>query len=77
LGRNIFIRGRIVVFFCSLFEILCPWGIADKRGAENLIIFKAETCFGPVPHESFFPQGQKHTISNFIREYSKWGVSHP
>ena len=31
-------------------KIFCSWGITDKkRWAENLIIFKVETCFGVFP----------------------------
>ena len=48
-----------------LLRIFCPWL------AEYLIITKKRLNLASAPfalHESFFHQGQKHNISNYIRE---------
>ena len=77
-GRLKFLEGRDIIFserggankFLLLLKLLCPWGIIDQWGAENLIILKPVTCFCAfhlcLIHESFFHQGRKHTIFNFI-----------
>ena len=54
------------------------WGITYKRdgawGGEYLIIAKEKLVLASAPYESFFPLGQEHTISNFIRGIFRGGI---
>ena len=60
-GRfHIFSRGRIAKKICTPLKKFCPWDIADKNGAEYLIITIERlvlTSAPYAPHKSFFHFG--------------------
>ena len=81
ISANIFIMLNMGEnFFHHKWQNRAFWDITEREGGEYLIITKEILILASAsyaPHESFFHQGQKHTISNFIRAYSKGGESHP